>query len=114
LFKKPKEPETNFVESSESNVRERYQVYYDDEFGRHEYGVEKNSPELIPGGYEYNVESLDFTFNGKFSTKTKKMNGRLDLTEHQGWRIYSLEDAQYEHGINGSGLFGTYNFNFHG
>jgi hypothetical protein len=50
------------------------------------------------------------TMNGKFSTKTQKLNGRMDLYEHMGWRYEDPENSIYEHNIHVEGLSGNYNF----
>jgi len=64
----------------------------------------------IGGGFAYHGETLQVYNNGKFTTKNKRFEGRLDFKQDKFWQ--DSEPYGYSIGIGGNGEFGSYKFQF--
>jgi hypothetical protein len=62
----------------------------------------------IGGGFNYYTEMLQINFNGKFTTKSKRLAGSLYLREDKGW----MGTLPPNICVSGNGEFGPYSFNF--
>jgi hypothetical protein len=58
------------------------------------------------GSFNYYGEELQISFNGKFSTKNKRLEGRLWLDR------FWMDTLPPSIGVSGNGEFGPYSFNF--
>jgi hypothetical protein len=63
------------------------------------------------GGFNYYLEMLTTSFDGKFSTKNKHLDGRLWLTESKYWQD-TVPPSPPSPGVSGNGEFGPYSFQF--
>jgi hypothetical protein len=101
-------------------------MYMDGDSWRHEkwdvYWVNTGGPEQhvgtyedkwqIGGGFNYYAESLQINFDGKFTTKNKRLSGDLYVQDSRFWMGTLPPSLPSGIGISGNGEFGPYSFNF--
>ena len=93
--------------SGNSSRHEKWDIWDKTENGAHE-GTWENSWQ-IGNSFDYYAETLQIYFNGKFTTKNQRLEGRLDFKEDRYWMNPVIPlDNPTGIGLSGNGSFGSY------